>query len=131
MVVIGRPVRPATGKTKRSIARISVYGKRTMCNNADLILNFTLHVLNKWKYVYLGRDQHEQLHRWRTWISSESDIPLCKKLDQKTKSKVFNSHVLQAITITYASETWSTTKKNEENLLVTERVMELKILVEN
>ncbi|KAL1449486.1 hypothetical protein WDU94_001989 [Cyamophila willieti] len=43
-------------------------------------------------------------------------------IDMKYKSDLFNTHILPALT--YASETWSTTKQEEEGLQVIQRAIE-------
>ena len=88
------------------------------------------------KYVYLGReinpsnDLAPELSRrkqsgWKAFWKLR-DVLTNVKLSREVKAKVFNTHVLPAMT--YASETWSTTKKNEKSLLVMQRAMERKMV---
>ena len=46
-------------------------------------------------------------------------------IDIKIHSKLFNSHILPSLT--YGSETWNTTKKEEESLRTTQRAIERRI----
>ena len=88
------------------------------------------------KYVYLGREVNPsnsltaELSRrkqsgWKAFWKLR-DVLTNVKLSKEVKAKVFNTHVLPAMT--YASETWCTTKKDEESLLVTQRAMERKMV---
>lgn len=54
------------------------------------------------------------------------DILLNRTISQKTKTHIYNTHVLPAML--YAAETWTTTKRDEESLLTTQRAMERKML---
>ena len=83
-------------------------------------------------YVYLGQsinmtnDIKNEISRRRKagWAAFNKyrDILLDRQLDTQIRSRVFDSHVLPAMT--YASETWNTTKSEEERLAVTQRAME-------
>ena len=83
-------------------------------------------------YVYLGQsinmnnDITSEISRRRKagWAAFNKyrEVILDKRLDAQIRSHIFNTHVLPALT--YASETWNTTKSEEERLAVTQRAME-------
>lgn len=83
-------------------------------------------------YVYLGQsinmenDITAEISRRRKagWAAFNKyrDVLTDKRLDAQIRSRVFNTHVLPALI--YASETWNTTKGEEEKLAVTQRAME-------
>ena len=83
-------------------------------------------------YVYLGQsvtmdnDISGEISRRRKagWIAFNKyrDVLVDKRIDMRTRARVFDSHVLPAMI--YASETWNTTKSEESRLVVTQRAME-------
>uniref|UniRef100_A0A8C9S512 ribonuclease H n=1 Tax=Scleropages formosus TaxID=113540 RepID=A0A8C9S512_SCLFO len=87
------------------------------------------------EYVYLGqevnmrRDMEKEISRriragWKAF-NSIKDV-LKGKLDKTTRANLFNGTVLPAML--YGSETWATTKREEQRLVSAQRAMERSML---
>ncbi|KAL1449487.1 hypothetical protein WDU94_001989 [Cyamophila willieti] len=82
--------------------------------------------LQCFKILTINNDVQEELKNRKksAWVGFNKlkDIMKDTNIDMKYKSDLFNTHILPALT--YASETWSTTKQEEEGLQVIQRAIE-------
>ncbi|KAL1446028.1 hypothetical protein WDU94_012330 [Cyamophila willieti] len=101
------------------------------CRRQNIQLNNTpIREVSQYKYLgqilTMDNDITEELKNRKkcAWMGYNKikDILKNESIDMHLKSDLFNSHILPAIT--YGSETWNTTKKEEEGLSVTQRAIE-------
>uniref|UniRef100_A0A914XB64 Endonuclease-reverse transcriptase n=1 Tax=Plectus sambesii TaxID=2011161 RepID=A0A914XB64_9BILA len=74
----------------------------------------------------MNNDLSQELGRRKcaAWgaFSKCQEVLVNRNIDMKTRSNIFNSHILPALT--YGCETWNTTKMEEESLRVVQRAIE-------
>jgi len=87
------------------------------------------------QYIYLGQNirmdndismeiQRRKRAAWGAFNKIRSTIT-DQNIDMKIRTHLFNSHILPALT--YGSETWNTTKREEQSLKVTQHAIERRI----
>src|SRR5713101_4669130 len=108
--------------------------KNEYCKNSIIKLNNKL-IEEVGSYIYLGQSiqmnndiMQEIIRRKKAaWISFNNIKTTITdpEIDIKIRSNLFNSHILPSLT--YGSETWNITKKEEESLRTTQRAIERRI----